>query len=224
MNKTKTILTQALIALIPTVYLLSIWNNLPESIPTHYDLNFVADNFGTKLEMFGIILFMYIIAIGTSLLVLNLNKFDPKQRYTGNNSLLIKISWATIIFISLIAGLIVYQTEHYTQGNAGGLSPKYMIALITLLFVVLGNLMNNIKPNYFVGIRTPWTLNDEENWRLTHHLGSKLWFFGGLIMFALVMLLPVEYSSRIMIFCLIILVGIPVFYSFYIFRQKQKQH
>src|SRR5690606_30794093 len=112
---------------------------------------------------------------------------DPKKRYASNNSLIVKISWTVTIFISLISCYIVYETEHYTQKNTSGLSPKYIVALVALLFVVLGNFMNNIKPNYFVGIRTPWTLDDEENWRMTHHLASKIWFFGGLIMFALVM-------------------------------------
>ncbi|HWY11455.1 MAG TPA: SdpI family protein [Bacteroidia bacterium] len=223
MKKARIILMQALIGLIPVIYLLSIWNNLPESVPTHFNANFKADNFGSKFEMLGIILFMFAVTIGTSLLVINLNRFDPKQRYINNNSVIVKISWAVTIFISLISCFIVYETEHYTQANSSNISPKYIVALVALLFVVLGNFMNNIKPNYFVGIRTPWTLEDEENWRLTHHLGSKIWFFGGLIMFALVMFLPQEYVSYVIGFSVIPLAGIPIFYSFYIFRQKQKK-
>lgn len=223
MKKAKTILMQALIGLIPTVYLLSIWNNLPESVPTHFNANFEADDFGSKSEILGIVLFMFAVTIGTSLLVINISKFDPKQRHSSNNSLIVKISWATTIFMSLISCFIVYTTENYTHKNMVGFSPKYIVALVALLFVVLGNFMNNIKPNYFVGIRTPWTLDDEENWRMTHHLGSKVWFFGGLIMFILVMLLPAEYAAYITLFSIIPLAGIPIFYSFYLFRQKQKK-
>lgn len=223
MKKAKIILWQAIISLIPTMYFLSIWNKLPESVPTHFDSNFIADNYGSKFEVLGIVLFMFAVSIGTSLLVMNLHKFDPKKRYTANNALIIKISWALIIFMTLISAFLVYGTEHYTPTNAGGFSPKYLVALLALLFVVLGNFMNTIKPNYFVGIRTPWTLEDEENWRMTHHLGSKIWFFGGLIMFILVMVLPQEYTSYIVTFSLIPLAGIPIFYSYYFFRQKQKK-
>jgi len=221
MKKTKTILMQALIGLIPTIYLLSIWNNLPESVPTHYNAKFVADKFGSKFEMLGMILFMFAVTIGTSLLVLNLDKFDPKKRYASNNSLIVKISWTVTLFISLISCYIVYETEHYTQTNTSGISPKYILALVALLFVVIGNFMNNIKPNYFIGIRTPWTLDNEENWRMTHHLASKIWFFGGLIMFTLIMLLQVEYASYVIAFSVIPLAGIPIFYSFYLFKQKK---
>lgn len=223
MKKAKTILMQALIGLIPTIYLLSVWNKLPESVPTHYNLDNKADDFGSKFEMLGIIIFMFAVTIGTSLLVLNLEKFDPKKRYVSNNSLIIKISWAVTIFISLISCYIVYSTENYAQTKTSEISPKYIVALVALLFIALGNFMNNIKPNYFVGIRTPWTLDDEENWRLTHHLGSKVWFFGGLIMFVLVMCLPTEYVSYVTSFSVISLAGIPIFYSFYLFKQKQKK-
>lgn len=223
MKKAKTILMQALFGLIPTIYLLSVWNNLPESVPTHYNLDNKADDFGSKFEILGIILFMFAVTIGTSLLVLNLDKFDPKKRYATNNSLIVKISWAVTIFMSLISCYIVYSTENYAQSKTSEISPKYIVGLVALLFVVLGNFMNNIKPNYFVGIRTPWTLDDEENWRMTHHLGSKVWFFGGLIMFALVMFLPTEYVSYVIGFSVIPLAGIPIFYSFYLFRQKQKK-
>jgi uncharacterized membrane protein len=223
MKKTKTILMLALIGLIPIVYLLSIWNNLPESVPTHYGMDNKADDFGSKFEMLGIILFMFAVTIGTSLLILNLDKLDPKKRYASNNTLIVKISWAVTIFISLISCYIVYTTEHYTPTSAMDISPRYIVALVALLFSVLGNFMNNIKPNYFVGIRTPWTLDDEENWRMTHHLGSKIWFFGGLLMLVLVLFLPIEYVSYVVIFSIIPLAGIPIFYSFYIFKQKQKR-
>jgi uncharacterized membrane protein len=223
MKKAKTILLQALIGLIPAIYLLSIWNTLPERVPIHYNANFEADAFGSKFEVLWIILFMFVVAIGTSLLILNLNKIDPMQRYATNNTLFVKISWTVLLFISLISCFIVYETEHYTQTNESSFSPKYIVALVALLFVALGNYMNTIKPNYFVGIRTPWTLDDEENWRLTHHLASKVWFFGGLLLFVLVMVLPQEYAVYGMVFSILPLAGIPIFYSFYIFRQKLKK-
>ena len=54
--------------------------------------------------------------------------------------------------------------------------------IIAVLFTVIGNLMPKFKHNYFIGIKTPWTLASEEVWFATHRLGGKLWFYGGLIM------------------------------------------
>jgi uncharacterized membrane protein len=53
---------------------------------------------------------------------------------------------------------------------------------VLVFFVVVGNYLGNLRPNYFVGIRTPWTLEDPETWRATHRLGGRLMFFGGLIL------------------------------------------
>ena len=222
MGKTKTILLQVLIGLIPVTYYLFVWNNLPETVPTHFNAKFEADDFGSKSEMLYIILFIFALSIGVTLLLNNLNKVDPKRRYSGRSSLLIKISWTLTIFFSIMSGFMVYTAINYIPGNPNEISPKYVFALLGLLFVALGNLINNVKPNYFVGIRTPWTLNDEENWRLTHHMGSKLWFFGGLLMILLILLLPGQYATLIAAITIIPLVMIPVIYSFYIFKQKKK--
>jgi uncharacterized membrane protein len=87
----------------------------------------------------------------------------------------------------------------------------------------MGNLMNNIKPNYFIGIRTPWALESEENWRMTHYFCSRIWFFGGLLITILIMLLPATFAFFIIIFGSIPLVVTPVLYSYNLFRQKQKK-
>ncbi len=56
------------------------------------------------------------------------------------------------------------------------------MSCLLVFFVVLGNFLGNLRPNYFVGIRTPWTLENPETWRATHRLGGRLMFFGGLIL------------------------------------------
>ena len=223
MKRIQTILIHVLIGLIPIIYFLSIWNKLPNIVPIHFNANFEPNNFGSKSELLVILIILFVGATGSSFLLNNLNKFDPKQRFSNNSSLTIKISWTVTIFFLIISCLIVYVTENYNRANINGLSPRYVAVLIALLFIVLGNLMNNIKPNYFFGIRTPWTLESEENWRMTHYLGSKIWFFGGLIMFLLILILPQEFAFYVLTLSIIPMAGIPVFYSYYIFRQKQKK-
>jgi uncharacterized membrane protein len=65
-----------------------------------------------------------------------------------------------------------------------------MLPLMGLLFSVLGNYMHSIKPNYFVGFRTPWTLENEDNWRKTHQLMARIWVPGGLLITIGTLLLP----------------------------------
>ena len=64
-----------------------------------------------------------------------------------------------------------------------------MMSGLLLFFVVLGNYLGNLRPNYFIGIRTPWTLENPETWRATHRVGGRLMFFGALILLLLQFLL-----------------------------------
>lgn len=220
MNKTKTILLQTVISLIPAGYLLAIWNSLPDIVPIHYNIRLEADNFASKNALIGIILLMIATTIGTTLVLHFIDKIDPKQRYSENSLLIKKFTWVTTIFLTLISIFIVYETQQYPKQL--GFSPKYFLVLISLLFMFLGNLMNNIKPNFFIGIRTPWTLNDETIWRETHRIGAKIWFYGGIIITGLVVILPQNYASIAFIISLIALAIIPSAYSYVLFRNKQK--
>lgn len=220
MKKSTILLYQALIALVPLVYLYSVWNELAERVPLHYNIHNEADGFGDKEDFLMLMIFMYVVGVGNSAIILYKKSIDPKKYYS--ESTFVKISWATIIFIILLASFMIHITVNYTHGNINSFSAKHLTVLLTLFFAVLGNFMNNIKPNYFVGIRTPWTLEDEEIWRKTHHLTSKIWFFGGLIMLMLILLLPQNYSMFVLLIGLIPLAVVPIAYSYYLFKQKQK--
>jgi uncharacterized membrane protein len=207
------------IGLIPFIYLSIVWNSMPVKVPIHFDEQGLANNYGSKTDLAGILFFMFIISIGVILLLNNLNKIDPKKSYTSISPMLNKIAITISVFLSLISGYIIYTAVNYTGTSAT--SPKLIMILVALLFVALGNFMNNIKPNYFVGIRTPWNLEDGDNWRKTHHLGSKIWFFGGLLMLALILILPEKFSHYILIACLVPMCAIPFGYSYSIFKNKK---
>lgn len=223
MKNLKTIFLQMLFSLIPIIYYLSIWEDLPENVPTHYNIHNIPDNFGTRFELLSLLLILIGITLGTSLLLLNIGKIDPKKQSIGNTRLVVKIAWALIIIMILISSYIVYSTENYAKSTNSEISPKYIIALVGILFALIGNYMNNLKPNYFIGIRTPWTLHDDENWRKTHYLSSKIWFFGGLTLFVLSLFIPVQYISFLILIFIIPIAGLPIFYSFYLFKKKQNK-
>jgi uncharacterized membrane protein len=100
-------------------------------------------------------------------------------------------------------------------------NPKFIVIGIGLLFSVIGNYFYTIKPNYFAGIRTPWALENEENWRLTHQLGSKLWFVGGIVIVITGLLLK-EVALIVALFTIILfMVIVPIVYSYRLYV-KQK--
>ena len=88
--------------------------------------------------------------------------------------------------------------------------------------VLFGNYMHTIKPNYFAGIRVPWTLNNEENWRKTHLLAGKLWFVGGLVIALVCLLLPANISIITFFTLTMILVVIPIVYSYRLYKNNSE--
>jgi uncharacterized membrane protein len=98
-----------------------------------------------------------------------------------------------------------------------------ILVMVSLLFTFLGNLMYHIKPNYFIGIRLPWTLENENNWRHTHRLAGITWFIGGIISATLSMLIQPKTMFIIFIGITFLLVLVPGIYSFILFKRTNGQ-
>lgn len=224
MNRNKILLLQTVVAAIPLVYVVFLWQGLPERLPMHYDINWQVDSYGSKMEFFMVILLMFGTTLFTSAVILYANKLDPKKKLDANNPLIVKISWTITVLITLLSLVIAYITTHFGQFDfTASVFPKLVPALVCLLFIVLGNLMNNVKPNYFIGIRVPWTLENPDNWRLTHHLAAKLWFFGGMVLLLAILLFPARFSIYILLPGLLLVSIIPIVYSFVLFQKNRRK-
>ena len=95
---------------------------------------------------------------------------------------------------------------------------RVIVWCILLLLVILGNYLPNLRPNYFVGIRTPWTLENADTWRATHRLGGKLMFFGSLLLLILEFLLSRSAFDVLFVTFIVLLALWSLFYSWYYFR------
>lgn len=206
-----------LIACSPLIYAGVIWNDIPEPTPLHYNSTGV-DKVGTRMEFLWVIIFMTVVNIGVYLLLVNIHKIDPKRIKQGKHTVFNKVAAGTLLFITALSIVIIKQTLNPEKD----LFTVAVLPIIGALFIFLGNMMYNIKPNYFAGIRIPWTLNDDENWKKTHRVGGALWFFGG-ILIILVSIFANEKAIAISFRAIImILVIVPISYSYLLFRSKQK--
>ena len=113
-------------------------------------------------------------------------KIDPKRmNYDFFETNFYKIR--LLIVISLMAGS--FAVAHSGLIGRLDVSGKTMLAGIFLFLSVLGSFMIKLKPNWFIGIRTPWTLSSDTVWTKTHKLGGRIYFFGGLLCLGLTVLL-----------------------------------
>lgn len=212
-----------LISLLPLIYLWLTWQSTPESgNPLHFDISGNPDRLGTNKELLWATVFLCIVNIGVYLLMINIHKIDPKRAKAGKSRVFETVGTGTLIFITALNFLMILNGQQPEAGLWAKLSP----VLLGLLFTFLGNIMYNIKPNYFAGIRIPWTLNDEENWKKTHRLAGIVWFIGGIILTMVALIASqtaIEITQRIV---LVVIIAIPVVYSFLFFirkRQLEKQ-
>lgn len=156
-----------LIALIPTLYFILIANTIPDQIPIHYNAKGVADGFGSKyfyLLLGAIPLIIAIVKIYTDKF-LNINKQYADQTIM-----------AIVVFFTV---LTIYLTN--VAGSQSINITSFIIALSGLLFMYIGNFMNKLKRNKFIGIRIPATLKSDVVWNKTHYVGGYIFVAIGFI-------------------------------------------
>jgi uncharacterized membrane protein len=222
MNNVKTLLLQISVTISPIICFFIIKDQLPDSLPMHFNASMVADRMGDKSEFLNGLFVFLGVAILTSILMLNLSKIDPKKRIDDNSPTIKKLSWAIVLFMAFFAFAIQYIAFTYKEGQTNEANVKMIPIAVSLLFIVIGNLLNSIKANYFIGFRTPWALESEDNWRKTNALGSKTMFGAGLLMLLMVLILPAKYVSSIILPAALIAAVIPIAYSYWHFKQTSK--
>ncbi len=97
---------------------------------------------------------------------------------------------------------------------------RFMPIGIGLLFIVLGNYLTRVEPNWFIGIRTPWTLSSDTVWRKTHRTGGWLMVVGGFVLAASVFL-PQGAFLPLLIAAILIVAVIPVVQSYILWKREQ---
>lgn len=200
-----------LIILIPFIYLAFIWNVLPEQVPIHWNANGEIDGWGSKATL---LIIPFILPVLIYVILSLVPKIDPKQKIEATSKKFYNIKLLLTLFMSVLALFILYSSKSQSFTN-----PNIIIMLIGLLYVILGNYMKTIKTNYFIGIRTPWTLENDIVWKKTHKLAGKYWFIGGLLVILLGFILEPKPNMVSFIIITTIITIIPVVYSYVIFKQ-----
>ena len=207
-NLPKLIIT-SLITLIPIVIGLVLWDKLSEQVPVHWDINGAVDGYATKTQAvflmpLVLVAFHWICVLGTNL--------DPKKQNI-NDKIFTLVLWI-IPVISLLCNSMVYATALGHKVSVEIIMPLFMGAL----FVIIGNYMPKCKQSYTMGIKLPWTLDDEENWNKTHRMAGFLWVIGGVIIMATAFL-GVFWLFFVVLIPMVI---VPTIYSYCLYKNKNK--
>ena len=193
----------------------SIWAypQLPPTIATHWNVGGTADGFSSRATA---VVIMPLVIIGLTGLFNVLPKLDPRG---ANYAKFIDTYWlianAVMLFILIGHGMIIATGLGYPVKV-----DRFMPIGIGLLFIVLGNYLTRVEPNWFVGIRTPWTLSSDTVWRKTHRTGGWLMVVGGFVLAASVFL-PQGAFLPLLIAAILFVAVIPVAQSYILWKREQ---
>lgn len=187
---------------------------LPESMASHWGPGGAVDGYSDK--MFNVIFFPALM-LGMMLMFIIIPKIDPKHQ----NIKMFEDKFNYFIY-AILAMFLAIQLQVYLW-NTGIIIQMNMLMpiLMGLLFIVTSILIKDSKQNYTIGIKTPWTLNSEENWNKTHKLGAKLFMIIGIISILSGVFIPV-FSFVVLIGSTLLLLPIVFIYSYIEYRKEKK--
>ena len=168
----KTLILTTLVCLLPILAGALLYSRLPETVPTHFNLNGEPDGWSSRA--------VAAFALPALMLVMNfvlqfaLNADPKRQNMSG--ALMKVVVWTVPVLSVLCSGM--------TLAKALGYNVRIEVVLpvfMGLLFILIGNYLPKTKQSYTMGIRLPWTLSSEENWNRTHRLAGFLWVLCGVL-------------------------------------------
>ena len=175
-TRTTTIIVLFMVA-IATLTGLLLWNQLPDQMASHWNVNDQVDGYMPK---FWGVFMLPLMTLGMWALFLAVPSIDPLRAniamFRGAfNGFIVLI----VAFMLYIYGLSLAWNLGYTGFRMSGA----MLPAVGLLFIFIGFMMRQAKRNFFIGIRTPWTLSSDTVWNETHRIGAVLFMISGALAF-----------------------------------------
>jgi uncharacterized membrane protein len=175
-TRTTTILVLFMI-ITATVVGVLLWNRLPDQMASHWNVNDQVDGYMSK--SWGVFM-MPLITLGMFVLFLVVPSIDPLKANIA------QFRDAFNMFIVLIVAFMLYihaLTLAWSLGYDDFKMSTSMLPAMGLLFIFIGFMLRKAKRNFFIGIRTPWTLSSDTVWDKTHQLGAILFMASGVLAF-----------------------------------------
>jgi len=187
---------------------------LPERVPIHWNINWEADGFVSRDQTFQIFYLMPALMTGVVALLCVLPAVSPER---------FKVDGFRPVYdyiVALLAGLLAYLYAVILHAQGTGTSPgAWFIGGLFLFFGLLGNVLGKVRKNFWVGVRTPWTLASDVVWEKTHRLAAWTFTGAGALGFALVLM---GLHPLVSLALIIAAALVPVVYSLVEYKRLEK--
>ncbi len=190
------------------------YQHFPAKVPTHWNIRGEVNGYSSPLIAAFMIPAM---ALGMYLLFLVLPYLDPKRdQYESFIGIYHKFKDLIVAFLLLL----------YFLTGLNGIGYKINISfyapiMVGAMFIILGILLEHVKMNWFLGIRTPWTMSSDTVWAKTHKLSSRVLIISGLLM-AATSFVAWEFKIALFILAIVLIVFALPIYSYILYAKEQK--
>ena len=210
-GKKSLIIVTCIMTLLPMGIGLLLWNRLPDLLPTHW--NFAGEIDGYQSKAFGVFFIPTFLLVNQIIVVLCL-KEDPKS---GNlTQKMIQMALWMIPLIGVSISVIIY-----SSALGYSLDVLFIIGImLAVILIIMGNYLPKCRQNHVIGLRLPWTLNDEEIWNKTHRMAGRVWIAGGILL--MILMFQQFYPSLMMVLTMVLTDVIPIVYSYILYVRKSK--
>jgi uncharacterized membrane protein len=211
MKPARTLIVSAIFVVIAIGVAIWLYPRLPARVPVHWDIGGQANGYTSRpwaVAMWPLVI------LGLAVLTVVLPRISPRkfeiEPFVGIYGALMLVTQGVMLVIGMTALL----------ASAGYALPMSTIAplAVGVLLMVLGNYMGKLRRNFFMGIRTPWTLASEAVWERTHRLAGWLFVLGGVVMVVAALAGAVR---GWLLAVILVVVLIPAAYSYVIYQRLE---
>ena len=197
---------------------LSIWGWIGvgdgAQVPVHFGLDGAPDRMGGKLEGF---MLLPAVALALCGLFALMPLIDPRGDNLRRSAPAVLTAWAGVLWVLVAAQALITLTA---LGHLQTLeNPGVLVGFAsTVLIAVLGNVLSKTRPNWLIGIRTPWTLSSDKSWDVTHRWGGRLMTLGGSVSALCFLFAPTEIAFTVLGVNVSVVFGISLVLSYWVWK------
>jgi uncharacterized membrane protein len=188
-----------------------LYPHLPERVPTHWDLHRNVNGYSSRFQA---VVIMPAIMVGIMLMFAVLPALSPRH-------FKIEPFLSTYLYLILVitVALAYFQAIILWAAFRPGLPiSQAILGGVCVMWMLMANVMGKVKRNFFVGIRTPWTLASGQVWYSTHRFAARLWMWSGLVGLLMAFIYPLA--------AIAVIIGsgfVPVVQSFVYYKRLERQ-
>ena len=193
------------------------WFMVPqgEPIPVHWSASGDVNRTSGHLEAF---LAIPAIAVLLTLIFSVAPYIDPRGHNLQRSKPIWLAAWVGSLVILIIAQGVITLSAIGLVDSGGATMPKFIGSAVAVFIAIIGNLLGKARPNWFAGIRTPWTLSSDRSWDITHRWAARLFMAAGLVSLIGLWVTGEQIGWIVMLVAISIAALVPVGMSYFIWR------